>query len=304
MQPHLDLACAKLNNTQEELKISQDTTSNLALRVTELENQLELFQTTLNSLSLRIDDVNALENKVDTFQTQFGNVEGKVDDVKDRVETLEMILKDVVESKKVDALENKVDTFQTQFGNVEGKVDDLNGRVELLMAILKYSVFPKIQDEEFPPYIWTVTNFWEKVSRAKNGQEFKIESDSFYVGPRLHGYKMKLSMYPNGSAGNENTYMSLYSVLMKGQYDAIVHWPFWYNSRFTVIDQNPDLKQRQNYSLSFYPGPKWTIIRPKCEENGGWGFGEFLSHEKLRKSFYVVDGTLFIKFEVSRCENV
>ena len=104
MQPHLDLACAKLNNTQEELKISQDTTSNLALRVTELENQLELFQTTLNSLSLRIDDdagrkVNALENKVDTFQTKFGNVEGKVDDLKDRVETVEMILKDVVESK-------------------------------------------------------------------------------------------------------------------------------------------------------------------------------------------------------------
>ena len=86
MQPHLDLACAKLNNTQEELKISQDTTRNLAVRVTELEKQLDAFQTTLNSLSLRIDDdagkkVNALENKVDTFQTQFGNVEGKVEKV-------------------------------------------------------------------------------------------------------------------------------------------------------------------------------------------------------------------------------
>ena len=153
MQPHLDLACVKLDNTQEELKISQDTTSNLALRVKDLENQLEQFQTTVDTLSLRIDDdavemVNALENKV------------------------------------------MVDTFQTQFGNVEGKVDDLKDRVE------------------FPPYMWTVTDFWEKVSRAKNGREVRIESDSFYLG--LHGYKMKLRMYPNGIKGGIDVYTSLF----------------------------------------------------------------------------------------------
>ena len=263
MQPHLDLACAKLNNTQEELKTSQDTTSNLALRVTELENQLELFQTTLNSLSLRIDDdagkkVSALENKVDTFQTQLGNVEGKVDDLKDRVEPMEVILKDVVESKNKDM-------------------------------------------EEFPPYIWTVTNFWEKVSKAKNGEKVRIDSNFFYLG--LHGYKMKLLLYPNGSTEAVNAHISLYSALMKGQYDAILHWPFRYEGKLTLIDQNPDLKQRQNYSKSFIPGPEW-ILRPKSKENEGWGFPRFLSHEELRKNSYVVDETLFIKFEVSRCENV
>lgn len=263
MQPHLDLACAKLNNTQEELKISQNTTSNLALRVTELENQLELFQTTLNSLSLRIDDdagkkVNALENKVDTFQTQFGNLEGKVDDLKDRVETVEMILKDVVESKTKDM-------------------------------------------EEFSPYIWTVTDFWEKVSKAKNGEKVRIDSDSFYLG--LHGYKMRLWMYPNGRTEAVNAHISLFAALIKGQYDAILRWPFRYEGTLTLIDQNPDLKQRQNYSRSYIPR-RGTILRPNSEENEGWGFPQFLSHEKLSKSFYVVDGTLFIKFEVSRCENV
>ena len=249
MQPHLDLACAKLNNTQEELKISQDTTSNLALRVTELENQLELFQ------------------------TQFGNVEGEVDDVKGRVETLEMILKDVVESKT------------------------------------------KLDMEEFPPYVWRVTDFWEKVSRAKNGREVRIESDSFYLG--LPGYKMKLRMFPNGVKGGVNGYISLFLVLMKGQHDAILPWPFRYKGKFTVIDQNPDLKQRQNYSKSFISGPNSIqrpgrpafiagptfILRPKSEENKGWGLDACFSHEELRKNSYVVDETLLIKFEASRCEN-
>lgn len=265
MHPHLDLACAKLNDTQEELKISQDTTSSLALRVTELENQLELLQTTLNSLSLRIDDdagkkVSALENKVDTFQTQFGNVEGKVDDLKDRVEPMEMILKDVVESKHKDM-------------------------------------------EEFPPYLWPVTDFWEKVSRAKNGIEVQIESDSFYLG--LHGYKMKLRLYPNGIKEGINVYTSLFVVLMKGKYDAILPWPFQYDVKFTIIDQNPDLKQRQNFSSSVSPNPSWTTMqRPKVEENAGQGFTKFLSHEKFRKSSYVVDETLFIKFEASRCKSL
>ena len=250
MQPHLDLACAKLNNTQEELKISQDTTSNLALRVTELENQLELFQ------------------------TQFGNVEGKVDDVKDRVETLEMTLKDVVESKT------------------------------------------KLDMEEFPPYLWTVTDFWEKVSRAKICREVLIESDSFYLGQP--GYKMKLRMFPNGVKGGVKGYISLFFVLMKGQHDAILPWPFRYKGTFTVIDQNPDLKQRQNYSRSFFSGPNSIRRRgrpsfiarptftlpPTSEENKGWGLDLFLSHGELRKNSYVVDETLLIKFEASRCENV
>ena len=236
------------------------------MRVTELENQLDAFQTTLNSLSLRIDDdagkkVNALENKVDTFQTQLGNVEGKV----------EKILKDVAESKTKDIV------------------------------------------EEFPPYIWKVTDFWEKVSRAKNGRDIEIESDPFYLG--LHGYKMKLSMFPNGREGGVNRYISLFFVLMKGQYDAILPWPFRYEVKFTVIDQNPDLKQRQNYSKSFILGPNpiqrpkgplfiagpTFILRPKSEAKKTRGFNIFLSHEELGNKSYVVDETLFIMFEGSLC---
>ena len=257
MQPHLDLACAKLNNTQEELNISQNTTRNLAVRVTELENQLEVFQTTLNTLSLRFDN-DAVENKVtvDTFQTQFGNVEGKVDDLKDRVETVESIVNDVVESK----------------------IKDM---------------------EEFPPYLWTVTNFWEKVRRAKNGGEVLIESDSFYLG--LPGYKMKLRMYPDGIDLGKNAFISLYVVLVKGQYDAILPWPFRYTLKFTIIDHNPDLKQRENFSKSSKSQTSGKCsLRPEGEQNQGQGYSRFLSHEKLRDGRLVVDETLIIQFTASR----
>lgn len=105
---------------------------------------------------------------------------------------------------------------------------------------------------------------------------------------------------------------------MKGQYDAILPWPFRFKGKFTVIDQNPDLKQRQNCSKPFSSGPNpiqrpkgrlfiagsTIILPPKSEENKVWGYNAFLSHEELRKNSYVVGETLFIKFEVSQCKNV
>lgn len=255
MQPHLDLACAELYNTQEELNISQDTTRDLAVRVTELENQLELFQTTLDRLSLGMEfEADLKVSRVNTFETQIEDLQVEVDDLDDRVETVEMIVKDAVQLKHEDIL---------------------------------------------PPYIWTVTEFWETVRRAKNNIEVRIKSDPFYVG--LHGYKVQLLMYPNGTKRALNSFISLYFAVMKGQYDAILPWPFRYKVNITIIDQNPDLTQRQNVVRSFVPDPSSeNMQRPESEQNCGQGFQMFLSHEELMEGFYVVDETLFIKFEASR----
>lgn len=152
--------------------------------------------------------------------------------------------------------------------------------------------------EIFSPFIWKVSDFWERVSKAKKDKDIRVESDSFYVGPQ--GYKMKMAMYPNGTKEARNAYVSLYIALMKGRYDAILPWPFRYKVTLTVIDQNPDLLQRHNFVKSFIPEPSWkSMQRPTSEENERRGFGRFFSHEKLRAGSYVVDDTLFVKFEVS-----
>ena len=152
--------------------------------------------------------------------------------------------------------------------------------------------------ETSAPFIWKVTNFWERVCKAKTDKEIRVESDSFYVGPQ--GYKMKLAMYPNGTKEARNAHLSLYIALMKGRYDAILLWPFKYKVTLTIIDQNPDPIKRQNFVKSFVPEPGWrSMQRPTSEENERRGFGRFFSHEKLRTGSYIVDDTLFIKFEVS-----
>ncbi|XP_015780400.1 PREDICTED: TNF receptor-associated factor 4-like [Acropora digitifera] len=156
--------------------------------------------------------------------------------------------------------------------------------------------------ETSAPFIWKVTNFWERVCKAKTDKEIRVESDSFYVGPQ--GYKMKLAMYPNGTKEARNAHISLYIALMKGRYDAILPWPFKYKVTLTIVDQNPDLIKRQNFVKSFVPEPGWrSMQRPTSEENERRGFGRFFAHEKLRAGSYVLDDTLFIKFEVSPGNN-
>ena len=143
--------------------------------------------------------------------------------------------------------------------------------------------------ETCAPYIWKVTNFWERVSKAKTDKETRVESDPFYL--------MEPTFLPNGTKEAKNAHISLY---IAGRYDAILPWPFRYKVILTIIDQNPDFLRRHNFVKSFVPEPSWkSMQRPTSEENERRGFGRFFSHEKLRAGSYVLDDTLFVKFEVS-----
>ena len=205
------------------------------------------------------------------FELSVGKLSGVQDECK--------ILRRELEQVKLDYR-----TVGSKFASLEKEVNDMKQKHKDM--------------ETFAPYIWKVTNFWERVSKAKTDKETRVESDSFYIGPQ--GYKMKLAMYPNGTKEAKHAHISLYIALMKGRYDAILPWPFRYKVTLTIIDQDADLMRRHNFVKSFVPEPSWkSMQRPTSEENERRGFGRFFSHEKLRAGSYVADDTLFVKFEVS-----
>ena len=43
-------------------------------------------------------------------------------------------------------------------------------------------------------------------------------------------------------------------VLMKGEYDAILPWPFKNKLKITLIDQQEDLVERENITIALIPG--------------------------------------------------
>ena len=71
-------------------------------------------------------------------------------------------------------------------------------------------------------------NFFGDVSRhvydAKTGKLVSIYSSPFFSG-RI-GYKMCMRAYMNGDGIGEGTHLSLFFIVMRGEFDPLLSWPF------------------------------------------------------------------------------
>ena len=67
-----------------------------------------------------------------------------------------------------------------------------------------------------------------------------LYSQPFYTD--RYGCKMCGRVYLNGDGMGKGTHLSLFFVLMRGEYDALLEWPF----RQKVIDWFDNTKRRRN----------------------------------------------------------
>ena len=147
-------------------------------------------------------------------------------------------------------------------------------------------------------FTWRIQNFYQSCQAAKEaGSEVKLDSEPFYTSP--HKYKLKLILFPNGESIGKNTHLSVYVVVMKGEYDAILSWPFLPQVTLTLVDQQEDTSQRENVVKSFKADPTMkNFARPVGDQNVRKGYGKFVSHGQLLTRRYIVDNTIFLQVKV------
>ena len=146
-------------------------------------------------------------------------------------------------------------------------------------------------------FTWRIQNFNQSWQAAKEGSEEELYSEPFYTSP--HKYKVKVELDPNGNGEGKNTHLSVFIVIMKGEYDAILPWPFLQRLTFTLVDQQEDTSQRENVVMSLKADPTLeSFARPVGDENMGCGFPTFVSHVKLQTRRYIVDNTIFLKVKI------
>ena len=73
-------------------------------------------------------------------------------------------------------------------------------------------------------FVWKISDISRKRRDANNGRVSSIDSSPFYTGQS--GYKLCIRAYLNGDGTGENTHLSLFIVIMKGDYDPLLAWPF------------------------------------------------------------------------------
>jgi hypothetical protein len=138
--------------------------------------------------------------------------------------------------------------------------------------------------------IWKIPQFSQRKADAENGKYTSIFSLPFYTG--RYGYKMCLRLYIMGDGIGKGTHLSLFFVVMRGEFDNILQWPFTHKVTFKLINQAGgrdivDTSQPDPMSMSFR--------KPKSDMNVASGCPRFVSHTELENGGFIVDDTVFIK---------
>ncbi|XP_020603685.1 TNF receptor-associated factor 3-like [Orbicella faveolata] len=174
--------------------------------------------------------------------------------------------------------------------DLEDKFESLNTYLSNRLLILE------LHTEVSHDFIWKITSFENKLRQGKNKEKRLIDSFPFYA----YGYKLMLRLYPDGDGAGENTHLSIFIAVMKGEYDAILPKGFTKRVKITLIDQQDNPNERQNVVMGFNADPPEKSFERTAEGEIrlGWGFPQFVSHNDLRTRRFLVDDTLFIKVQV------
>jgi hypothetical protein len=142
-------------------------------------------------------------------------------------------------------------------------------------------------------FIWKITNVAEKLNNAIAERQTSIYSPPFYSSPM--GYKMCMRLYLNGDGQARRTHLSLFFVLMRGDYDAILTWPFEYKISFCLYDQTG---AQRHIIDSFRPDAKSNSFqRPRSSMNIASGIPKFLPLTIIQQDNnpFVRDDCMFIR---------
>ena len=276
VRPHVDLAFAKLTSTQEELKRSQDLTSKLNEKFNALERQFKEQHT---------EKVNALEKEVRTLKK-------KEIELQNRVETLEMIVKD--DSKKGDSMEKNPRPLQrpsNQMRTIEQKGSRCMSK--------DFAILPRkeICSDINPGYWtkqWKIQGFRGFLKRAEE-EGHEIQSNPFFLSE--NGYKVKVGL------GVSGPYLNIHFVIMKSENDVILPWPFSKMVTYKVIDQHKNPRACKDWTTPFDPDStdatwKKSFLRPNLEENPPWTNQIPLS--RLSERGYLSNDTVIINILFTR----
>ena len=192
---------------------------------------------------------------------------------------------------KLTNTEAKLNDTEAKLNDTEAKLNDAH--MKLNKTEVKLEATRKVVEKlETRMFTWRINNFSEILRQAKIGGK-RTDSVPFYTDRTgSYGYKLKAGIYPNGFS-RMNDRLAVFFVVMKGEYDAILPWPFKNRMKVTLIDQQEDPAKRQNITEVLIENsiPRLTIEVRNCVLD--------ISHKTLHSRRYLVDDTLFLQFEIS-----
>jgi TNF receptor-associated factor 2 len=151
--------------------------------------------------------------------------------------------------------------------------------------------------------IWRIGGFREKMADAQSERQTSIYSPAYYTS--ASGYKVCVRLYLNGDGTARGTYISIFLVLLHGEFDHLLTWPFSYRVSFCLCDQLTALQADgspppKHIIESFRPDTKSiSFEKPRSDMNIASGIPRFFPlmyfEQPSEINRYVVNNAMFIK---------
>ncbi|OCT67064.1 TNF receptor-associated factor 1 [Xenopus laevis] len=231
------------------------TCDNSVHRLSLLETRLQVFENIISVLSKEIDSSSA---QLAAVQEQKAE-----------------------EQKKVKALEQKVESLRCTLAMKDIALNELEMRFSCLEQTSYDGVF-----------LWKISDLTQKCRDAVSGRATSLYSPAFYTAK--YGYRVCLRIYLNGDGAGKGTHVSLFFAVMKGEYDALLPWPFKHKVTFVLVDHN----NRDSVFDAFRPDvTSASFQRPINDMNVASGCPLFCPIAKLNSSkyAYIRENTLYIR---------
>jgi hypothetical protein len=175
------------------------------------------------------------------------------------------------------------DSQRKQFNQMDQEIEkeglavrQMGGSLTRLCDVLRIKNDP---DRLFltPPVTFTLDNFHER----KDNNEFWL---SPYFYSHKYGYKMQLKVFPNGIGEGEGTHVSIFVLIVPGEFDDLLTWPFCGIITVHLVNQRKkgcSVVHKVDYttvdSLKYREKPCLFVN----EERMGWGTFKLIAHAEL-----------------------
>ena len=184
----------------------------------------------------------------------------------------------------------RLNGFENLLATIQASINEINRTYEEVSLTLQ-----TLQATSYDgKYIWKIPDITRRRRDALMGKTVSLYSAPFYTD--RFGYRMCLRVYLDGDGSGKGRYISYFLTIMKGEYDALLEWPFQLTVTLTMINQ----KGNSNIVQSFKPNPNSASFhQPKADMNVASGCPKFAPLSVLDNQEFVVDDVAFFQCVVN-----
>ncbi|XP_071962000.1 TNF receptor-associated factor 3-like [Antedon mediterranea] len=290
---------ADLENQNSVLQAKQEEMAkNVQVLTHKCEGNAASMQTLESSLSSHLEKVNRIDEKFKSLPAidDLNDIRLLIGPLQENVRTLRDKMREIENyNGTAPGLEGNKGL---QLHNIHSRLSQMNKEVTIHAARLAEQDI-RIQLTECASHdgvlLWKINDIDRRIRDAKLKPNHSLYSQPFYTS--RYGYKMCARVYLNGDGIGKGTHMSLFFVVMKGDYDALLPWPFKQKVTMLLLDQSPD---RRHLVDAFRPNPQSSSFqRPVKEMNIASGCPQFVALDTLESTdTYRKGNTMYIKIVV------